>query len=170
MPRKKKDVPPRTRRRREAKKRAEAGLPPRPQGMPLLYTPELADKILEELITGKTLRQVSRELGISEGAMRKWAKENREGFGDRYLAAREIGYHAMADEIIDIADDDSNDVNSDGKINGEVLGRSRLKFDARRWLLSKALPKVYGDRLDVAAKVDGDFTVKVCKLSDVAKK
>lgn len=44
----------------------------------------------------------------------------------------------MADEVVEIADN--------------KLGhpsRDRLRFDARRWLLSKALPKIYGDKLEV---------------------
>ena len=46
----------------------------------------------------------------------------------------------MADDIIDIADE-SGDPH-----------RSRLRVDTRKWLLSKALPKIYGDRLEVDAK------------------
>ena len=46
----------------------------------------------------------------------------------------------MADDILDIADE-SGDPH-----------RSRLRVDTRKWLLSKALPKIYGDRLEVDAK------------------
>lgn len=61
----------------------------------------------------------------------------------------------MADEILEIADDGTNDwverQNKDGSsyraFDQEHYQRSRLRFDARRWLLSKALPKVYGDKL-----------------------
>lgn len=59
----------------------------------------------------------------------------------------------MADEILEIADDGRNDwmeiQNRDGdnigwKVNGEAVQRSRLRIDARKWLLSKLLPKKYG--------------------------
>jgi len=75
-------------------------------------------------------------------------------FHSFYTRAREIGYHRMADELIDIADDSSNDVMLKEGRNGtfaavdhENINRSRLKVDTRKWLLSKALPKLYGPLL-----------------------
>lgn len=61
----------------------------------------------------------------------------------------------MADELLDIADDGSNDWmeregGADGQagyaVNGEVLARSRLRVDTRKWIVCKMLPKVYGDK------------------------
>ena len=55
----------------------------------------------------------------------------------------------MFEDIIDIADDSSQDriVNEDGKevMNSEFVQRSRLRVDARKWALSKLNPKKYGD-------------------------
>lgn len=62
----------------------------------------------------------------------------------------------MADELVAIADRATN--------NGNTQAR-RLQVDARKWLLSKALPKVYGDKLDVAH----DGGIKIVSLSDVEK-
>jgi hypothetical protein len=39
--------------------------------------------------------------------------------------------------------------------HGDVTDRSRLRVESRKWLLSKALPKVYGDK----QSVEGKFTV-----------
>ena len=124
--------------------------PKRGPGRPCLYTPEIAERICAGLMDGKTLRAVCRESEDmpSEAAVRRWAMDNHEGFGPRYDRAREIGYHMMADEVMDIADDRTFDAGPDGKSN---IARSRLQFDARRWLLSKCLPKVYGDRLALDA-------------------
>jgi hypothetical protein len=98
-----------------------------------------------------------------ESTVRLWALDDREGFAAQYARAREIGYHAMADDLIEIADDGRNDWmdrNADGNdgwtANGEHLQRSRLRVDTRKWMLSKALPKVYGDKLDMThANPDG---------------
>lgn len=49
----------------------------------------------------------------------------------------------MADDVVEIADDKLGDPS-----------RDRLRFDARRWLLSKALPKIYGDKLEVGGDPD----------------
>lgn len=61
----------------------------------------------------------------------------------------------MADETLEICDDGSNDwlerQGEDEKrtyvLNGEHVQRSRLRVDTRKWLLSKALPKIYGDKI-----------------------
>lgn len=58
-----------------------------------------------------------------------------------------------ADEILEIADDGQNDwmerESKNGEVfeveNHEVLNRSRLRVDARKWLMSKLAPKKYGD-------------------------
>ena len=64
----------------------------------------------------------------------------------------------MADEIIDIADEGVNDLmtvvygdEEYEKENKEVVNRSRLRVDTRKWLLSKLIPKKYGDKIDVTS-------------------
>ncbi len=63
----------------------------------------------------------------------------------------------MAEEIVEIADDGRNDwmevMSKDGesigwRLNGEAVQRSRLRVDARKWLMSKLLPKKYGESKD----------------------
>jgi hypothetical protein len=89
----------------------------------------------------------------AESTVRAWALDDREGFSAKYARAREIGYHHMADEIQEISDNGSNDwmERHDGDnvawvANGEHIQRSRLRVDSRKWHLSKALPKIYGDK------------------------
>jgi hypothetical protein len=40
-------------------------------------------------------------------------------------------------------------------LDHEHVQRSRLRVDARKWLLSKLLPKQYGDRVEVTGKDGG---------------
>lgn len=80
-----------------------------------------------------------------------WTQAHPE-FGEQYARARQIGYQLLADELIEIADDSSGDVveTEDGpRPNSEFTARSRLRLDTRKWMLSKMLPKVYGDKLDL---------------------
>lgn len=105
-----------------------------------------------------------------ESTVRGWVLDDREGFAAHYMRAREIGYHAMADELLEVADDGQNDwlerQNEDKQamyvLNGEHVQRSRIRVDTRKWLLSKALPKIYGDKQEVEHKgrvsltIDGD--------------
>jgi hypothetical protein len=70
-------------------------------------------------------------------------------FRDQYARAREIQTESLIDEIIEIADDASQDayVDADGKrrVDHEAVQRSKLRIDARKWFASKLLPKKYGD-------------------------
>jgi hypothetical protein len=43
-----------------------------------------------------------------------------------------------------------NDERGGWEQNGEHIQRSRVRIDTRKWLLSKMLPKVYGDKSEVA--------------------
>ena len=123
------------------------------QGRPSQFSRELAAQICEQLSDGMTLREVCRADEMpSEVTVRRWATEDREGFSAQYAQARETGYHAMADDLLEIADDDKHDAIVDAESgisrqNGEFIARSRLRVDTRKWLLSKALPKIYGDKI-----------------------
>lgn len=70
-------------------------------------------------------------------------------------------YHA--DELLDIADDGTNDWmlrNDDGEnvsysLNGEHVQRSRLRVDTRKWLLSKLIPAYAEKRINEHTGPDG---------------
>lgn len=121
------------------------------------YTPELAQTIIERLSAGETLRAICRDDGMPhDRTVRGWVIDDHEGFAAPYMRARELGAHAMFDEAIEIADDGGNDwmqrndPNNPGwQANGEHIQRSKLRLDQRRWALSKIVPKVFGDRLDL---------------------
>ena len=126
------------------------------------FTAEIARTICEHLSEGMTLREVCRMENMPpESTVRLWAMDDRQGFAAQYTRAREIGYHAMADDIVEISDDGTNDWmerngedNVGWQTNGEALGRSRLRVDTRKWMLSKVLPKIYGDKLALGGDKD----------------
>jgi Bacteriophage Sf6, terminase small subunit-like len=76
---------------------------------------------------------------------------------------------------VDIADDRSGDwivmTNKDGTaeaiLDPERVSRTRVRIVARRWRVSKILPRTYGDRLDLTAKHDsGDGWAELLKAVD----
>lgn len=90
-------------------------------------------------------------------------------FNERYARAREIFADSVFEEILDIADESNADLELvDGKIviNGEAVQRSRLKIDARKWMLSKLNPKKYGDKLEVDGKFSGNIVLQVPSEGD----
>jgi hypothetical protein len=88
----------------------------------------------------------------------RWLERHAE-FSERYVRARDMQADALADEILDIADDSRNDwverMNKDGTPSGqyvadsEVINRARLRVDSRKWIASKLKPKKYGERLEI---------------------
>lgn len=121
---------------------------------PVPYTRDLADDICSKLSDGTSLRELCRDEGMpNESTVRDWATTDVDGFGARYVRAREVGYLAMADELLEIADDSSGDMtvdeNGKARMDSEFAARSRLRVDTRKWFLAKMLPKVFGDRIDM---------------------
>lgn len=125
-------------------------------GRPSKYNEELGDIICARLANGESLNAICKGEGMpSESTIRAWSLDQGHPISAKYARAREIGYLKIADELLDIADDGSNDwMIREGKnedpgwaANGEHIQRSRLRVDTRKWLLSKMLPKVFGDRL-----------------------
>ncbi len=127
-------------------------------GRPTIYTQELADNICAELALGQSLRTVCAMEGIpSVKTIFNWFR-TKEGFVQQYARAKEESADAMADEILDIADDGSNDFMeiTKGSVtynveDREVTNRSRLRVDTRKWIMSKMKPKKYGDKLDLTS-------------------
>jgi len=114
------------------------------------YDPVLAEEILERLADGDSLMSICRDEGMpDERSVRRWAR-NHGDFGPKYAVARRLGYEKRADELLEIADDSSADWidTDDGHrvLNGAHVNRARLMIDTRKWLLSKMLPKVYGEQ------------------------
>lgn len=122
------------------------------------YSEELMDKIFDE-ISGSTFGLVH-ILKRIEGApvpstFFKWLTE-KPGLSEKYARAKELQAEYMADEMLQIADDGTNDfmtiVKGDQEYvveNKEWTSRSKLRVDTRKWLASKLLPKKYGDRQDI---------------------
>ena len=140
-------------------------------GRPTLYNKELADFILAQIAGGLSVSEICRlpDMPVRSTVM-LWVAQDREGFSDRYAKACEARAHYWADEILDIADDAQNDwmerTDTEGgnigwKENGEALGRSKLRVDSRKWLLSKLLPQ-YSDKQEI--KHSGNIDIN--KITD----
>lgn len=117
-----------------------------------IFSPELAETICGRLAEGESLRTICADDAMpSQSAVFNWLSGGKHpAFVEQYTRAREAQAERMAEEILDIADDASADtyLDSEGneRTNHEVVARSRLRVDSRKWLASKLLPKKYGDR------------------------
>lgn len=128
-------------------------------GRPTIFTQELAEKICSRLASGESLRAICRDDDMPNAStVHAWVFEN-EAFSKQYAKAREYQAAHLFDELLEIADDGTNDYvtkhTADGKeyeaVDSEHISRSRLRVDTRKWYISKVLPKIYGDKMDVTS-------------------
>ena len=124
---------------------------------PKTYTSSLGDLVCSHIAQGKSLARITREHKTlpSPRTVYNWLREYPE-FLQNYEIAKSDQADYLAEEILDIADNGTNDwiaeSGDDGaikayKLNGESIQRSRLRVDARKWIASKLKPKKYGDRI-----------------------
>ncbi len=87
-----------------------------------------------------------------------WLDGSRPEFSEQYARAREAQADKLAEEALQIADDGRSDtyVDADGnvKTDTEVIQRSKLRVDTRKWLASKMAPKKYGDKVAIGGADD----------------
>lgn len=125
-------------------------------GRPSSYSPEIAETICSRLANGEPLVKICEDEDSPHVAtVYRWLAAD-EAFRDMYARAREDQADTLADEIIQIADDGANDTYTKDGVelpNQDVIARSRLRVDARKWVAAKLKPKKYGDR--VAAELTG---------------
>lgn len=127
-------------------------------GRPTKFNQKLANRICAQLAEGISLRTVCLAEDMpNKSTVFNWFRTNKM-FLDQYARAKEESADAMSEEILDIADDGTNDwmtVNRGRETvevpNNEVLQRSRLRVDTRKWIMSKMKPKKYGDKLDMTS-------------------
>lgn len=142
------------------------------RGRPSSFTQEIADKICERLANGESLRTICLDVDMpSRDAVYRWLA-TLPNFQGQYAHAKELQADAIFDEILDIADEASNDwmlKNDNGNesysLNGEHVQRSRLRIDARKWMAGKLRPKVYGDK----TSIEHGGAIKVENAIDLSK-
>jgi len=133
-----------------------------------LYTKELAEEICRRLATGRSLNSIAADPGMPAACtVFNWARKDVDGFAAAYARARTIGYEALADEILDIADDHTDDWR---KIPGkgwqptrENLERAKIRIAARQWLFTVA--RANHER----GSVGQPLTVKIVRFGDEAE-
>lgn len=129
---------------------------------PAIYNSEKAEKFLKILsTTPRGLHNICKELKLGPVTIYDWIDADHDDFANKYARAREMQADLLADEIIGIADDGTNDTkiiydrsgNQQEVENTEWTRRSQLRVDARKWVAAKLKPKRYGDKLDVESRV-----------------
>ena len=111
----------------------------------------IINEVCKRIAQGEALNKICKTEGMpSKDTIFEWLDKNKL-FSDQYARARERQAELFLDEIIEIADESSLDrnINEEGKsyVDHEVVARSRLRVDVRKWAMSKLAPKKYGDKI-----------------------
>ena len=148
--------------------------------MTQIYDPaDYIDDIVDRLSSGETLRSIYRTPNYpSNQVIYTWAN-NDPIVAERIARARELSADVIAETVLDIADDATNDYMeqlaestdeheqskaASWKLNGEHVQRSKLRVEARLKLLAKWQPKKYGERLELEHKGSVNVATDIAAL------
>lgn len=112
-----------------------------------IATPAVLNRVLEIISDGKSLHTASKEVGLSCTTL--WDGLEREEFAERYAQARKERAAKLAEEALDIADENSRDWKEgrNGPVpDNEVVQRSKLRVDTRKWFAAVLDPRSYSPR------------------------
>lgn len=120
-------------------------------------TPLFDDQIIEvldRLSQGQSLRFIAKQPGMPKpSTFLMWVGAD-SVLAEHYTRAREAGMDQIGEEIIEIAD----------ATTAENAQANRLRYDARRWYLSKLAPKRYGEKVQHTG-ADGDGPVQFERIT-----
>lgn len=124
-------------------------------------------QILLSIEEGNSLRATLKREGMpTSTTFYDWIDNDKEKTL-HYARACEKRADSIFEEILEIADETSNDTIYTDKgetANSEWIARSRLKVDARKWMLGKMNPKKYGEKIQ--QEHSGEVTTNIISLGN----
>jgi hypothetical protein len=133
--------------------------------------PHIIDAVLDAVASGRTVTAACKQNLIDPAKLHSWVMRD-PLLQERYDEARKIQAEVMLDEMIEISNDGANDTYIDARgvarTDFDVVQRSRLRLEQRRWQMSKVNPHRFGDKLAVDQKVE--TTVNHAETLDAARR
>ena len=122
------------------------------------YSKAISKVICDRIADGEPLRVICRDKNIAWRTVYHWLEDHKD-FAERFAKARDIGFDAIAEEALEIADSplmgEETEETDEGKIKtkrADMLGHRKLQIETRLKLLAKWNPKKYGDKLETTHK------------------
>ncbi len=120
---------------------------------PRNWTDELKSELCRRIAEGETILAMAGKDGFpSQSAVYSELRRDPD-FAKEYELAREWQLTAWEDEIIELANDSSNDRLPDGRIDVDHIARMKLVVNTKQWIMARRNPRKYGDR--VSAELSG---------------
>lgn len=116
----------------------------------------LKAEFVQRLASGELMQSILKapEMPTRWAIYDAMAKDER--FAADVVTARRIAADVMADEIIEISDNAAEDYKADGSINYEVIARSKLKTDNRKWIIERVDPSRWGSKGQIDVTSGGE--------------
>lgn len=125
---------------------------------PSEFTQERADSICEAIATTTDgIRAICKKNDVSVSTWQRWLDERKE-LQEQYARAKEMQADGIFGEILQIADECREGVKvkttGEGEYakvetqTGDMVERSKLQVDARKWVVARLAPKKYGDKIE----------------------
>ncbi len=116
------------------------------------------EQIFDMIIGGKTVNEAVRAVGISNEIFWYYINSNAE-YKTKFYAAKSAQVEKMAEELLELTDAQLEQEGKESKYSMAQVVKRRLQVDTRKWILSKVLPKMYGDKLSVSTNQDVDIEI-----------
>lgn len=115
-----------------------------------IFTAEKGMLICDLVASGLSMKQICRHplLPNHRGTIYHWLHRNSE-FAEKYRIAQAAKMEAYVDDMVEIADDCSDDIEwgKDGpKIKGSAIRRAQVQIDTRKWIVARLAGHKYGDK------------------------
>lgn len=128
---------------------------------PIRYSDKVVNKINKRLQGGESVAEICRDKDMPDKSVfYDWLRKH-DGLMDEYKLSKIIGIEALVDEMMEIANDTSNDfvmTDKGPRFNSEHVQRSRLRIDTIKWVATKLVPRLYGETKHI--EISGDVGIK----------
>jgi hypothetical protein len=112
--------------------------------------------VVQRIADGETLKQIAKAWQVPYGLFAQWLIEDRER-SEQYNAALKLWMDSLAQETVQIADEQAAVVKEDGSTYDPNVQRDKLRIDTRLKLAGKLNRERYGDQTDL--KVSGSVSL-----------
>lgn len=103
---------------------------------PTDYNEDLASDILALMVEGRSLKSICEHDAMPDAStVYRWLHKH-SAFRDNYARAQQDRMTAFAEDVLEIADDNTGDTQ-----------RDKLRVDTRKWIMSKMDPKRFGEKV-----------------------
>lgn len=131
-----------------------------PAGRPSIFSDAIADRILEGLMDGRSLRQICTDKGMPDRVtVIRWMAA-KEDFATKCAKARTVQADLMDDLILETAHN----------CTPATAQADKVKISAYQWRAAKLVPKRYGDKVALTGGDGGPIRTlneaELAKLSD----